>query len=192
MIHVADQRIHGTTKRQVGTHFLEVEKSVLQPLAPTLFSCFEEARRSVHRDSYIAVKGAYYEVPAQYIGQRVWVRWDAKMIRIFDQQMKQVATHARLEPGKFTQVLAVGGSRGSVEQSVGYYRQRVVELGQPILTWADVMIAQDNAGALRRLQGLLGLRKKTLQSSNQPSRPQGQYPRPPYPAATAPMAEQSA
>ena len=74
--------------------------------------------------------------------------------------MKPEATHARLEPGKLTQVLTVGGSRGSVEQSVGYYRQRVVELGQPILTWADVMIAQDNAGALRRLQGLLGLRKK--------------------------------
>jgi transposase len=160
MTHVADQRIHGTTKRQVGTHFLQDEKPALGPLPATLFSCFEEARRSVHRDSYIEVKGSYYEVPAQYIGQRVWVRWDAKMIRIFDQQMKPVTSHARLEPGKFTQVLGVGGSRGSVEQSVGYYRQRVVELGRPILTWTDAMIAQDSEGALRRLQGLLGLRKK--------------------------------
>ena len=106
--HVADNRIHGTTKRQVGAHFLEDEKPALKPLPISLFPSFEEGRRSVHRDSYIEVKGSYYEVPAQYIGRKVWVRWDGTMVRVFDHKMKQIAVHTRLEQGKFSQVLGVG------------------------------------------------------------------------------------
>jgi transposase len=120
---------------------------------------FEEGRRTVHRDSYIEVKGSYYELPAQYIGRRVWVRWDGAMVRVFDHKMKQIATHTRLQRGKFSQVLGVGGCRGSVEESVGYYRKRVAGLGEHILQWADAMIAQDDR-ALRRLQGLLSLTSK--------------------------------
>lgn len=177
--HVADKRIHGTTKRQVGAHFLEDEKPALKPLPASLFPSFEEGRRSVHRDSYIEVKGSYYEVPAQYIGRRVWVRWDGAMVRVFDHKMKQIATHARLERGKFSHVLGVGGCRGSIEQSVGYYRKRVVGLGEYILHWADAMIAQDSDRALRRLQGLLSLKNKySKKQMNQAARKasiHGQY-----------------
>jgi len=177
--HVADKRIHGTTKRQVGIHFLEDEKPALKPLPTSLFPSFEEGRRSVHRDSYIEVKGSYYEVPAQYIGRKVWVRWDGTMVRVFDHRMKQIATHTRLERGKFSQVLGVGGCRGSIEESVGYYRKRVVGLGENILHWADAMIAQDSDRALRRLQGLLSLKTKySKEQMNQAARKaniHGQY-----------------
>src|SRR5207244_3720199 len=57
---VADTRIHGTTRRQVGRLFEEVERSALQPLPPGLFPVFEEALRSVHRDGYVEFKKAYY------------------------------------------------------------------------------------------------------------------------------------
>ena len=158
--HVADKRIHGTTKRQVGAHFEADEKSALKPLPASLFPSFEEGPRSVHRDSYVEVKGAYYEVPAQYIGKSVWARWDGKMVRIFDQNMERIATHTRLEKGRFSKVLGVEGCRGSVEESVRYYRNRVIGMGEHTLRWADTLIAKCSDTALRRLQGLLGLKKK--------------------------------
>ncbi len=177
--HVADKRIHGTTKKQVGTHFLEAEKAALKPLPPNLFPSYEEARRSVHRDSYIEVKGSYYEVPAQYIARKVWVRWDGTMVRVFDQHMKQIAVHTRLERGKFSKVLGVGGCRGSIEESVGYYRKRFVGMGEYITHWIDAMIAQDSEGALRRLQGLMNLKNKySKEQLNQAARKaniHGQY-----------------
>ncbi len=157
---IADTRIHGTTKRQVAAHFQAVEKSALKALPTSLFACFEEARRSVHRDSYIEVKGAYYEVPAQYIGKQVWARWDSALVRIFDEKMQPVTSHARLEKGQYSHVLGVGGCRGSVEQSVGYFRNKVIGMGEYVLAWADAMIASDKDRALRRLQGLLGLKGK--------------------------------
>ena len=158
--HIADKRIHGTTKRQVGAHFEADERPALKPLPTSLFPSFEEGRRSVHRDSYVEVKGAYYEVPAQYIGKSVWARWDGKMVRIFDQKMERIATHTRLEKGMFSKVLGVEGCRGSVEESVRYYRNRVIGMGEHTLRWADTLIAKCSDTALRRLQGLLGLKKK--------------------------------
>ena len=160
MAHVADKRIHGTTKRQVGAHFEADEKLALKPLPASLFPSFEEGRRSVHRDSYVEVKGAYYEVPAQYIGRHVWARWDGMMVRIFDLKMEQIAIHTRLEKGKFSQVLGVGGCRGSVAESVNYYRNRVIGMGDHTLRWADALIAKCSDTALRRLQGLLSLKQK--------------------------------
>lgn len=157
---IADKRIHGTTKQQVGTHFEAVEKQALKPLPQSLFACFEEARRSVHRDSYIEVKGAYYEMPAQYIGREVWVRWDKAMVRVFDANMQPITSHKRLEKGQYTRVLGVSGCRGSVEQSVGYFRNKVISMGEHTLAWADAMIASDNDRALRRLQGLLSFKGK--------------------------------
>ncbi len=157
---IADRRIHGTTKRQVSTHFQTSEKSALKPLPQSLFPCFEEGRRSVHRDSYIEVKGAYYEVPAQHIGKQVWARWDSTMVRIFDDKMQPLASHTRLEKGRYTRVLGVGGCRGTVEQSVGYFRNKVISMGEHTLAWADAMIASDKDRALRRLQGLLSFKGK--------------------------------
>lgn len=157
---VADKRIHGTTKRQVQAHFLEAEKAALKPLPESLFPSFSEGRRSVHRDSYIEVAGAYYEVPAQFIGRNVWARWDAAMVRIFDQNLSQLCCHCRIEAGRFSNPLGAGGSRGSVEQSLMYYRGKVGRIGPDTLQWADGVIERHGQSALRRLQGLLGLRRK--------------------------------
>ena len=59
---IADKRIHGTTRKQVAACF-EEERPHLQPLPSSLFPCFQEARRSVHRDSYVEVEKALYETP---------------------------------------------------------------------------------------------------------------------------------
>ena len=64
---VADVLIHGTTRKQVATLFAQEQKALL-PLPPDLFPCFQEGRRTVHRDSYVEVDKAYYTVPPEYIG----------------------------------------------------------------------------------------------------------------------------
>jgi transposase len=92
---VADTRIHGTTRQQVGRHFLEVEKPALQPLPASLFPCFSEAPRKVHRDGYVEVDKAYYSAPPEYVRRSVWARWDAKMVRRFNERMEPIAVHVQ-------------------------------------------------------------------------------------------------
>ena len=103
---VADKRIHGTTCKQVAARF-EEERPHLQPLPPSLFPCYQEAQRNVSRDSFVEVQRAFYEAPPEYIGRQVWVRWDSRCVRIFNDRMEQVQIHTRLEAGKFSRILGV-------------------------------------------------------------------------------------
>ena len=156
---VADQRIHGTTKRQVAQLFAE-EKPHLLPLPPTLFPCFSEAPRTVHRDSYVEVEKAYYAVGPEYIGQKVWARWDAREVRLFNDRWQQLQLYRRLEPGKFSGTLGIGGGRGTLDQNLAYWQRRASELGTDCAAWSTGLVQQRGIEALRSLMGLVSLADK--------------------------------
>ena len=55
---IARLRIHGTTRRQVWTHFVEVEQQALQPIARAAFPFFTAGERTVHTDgAALAARG---------------------------------------------------------------------------------------------------------------------------------------
>src|SRR6201997_2961465 len=120
---IADKRIHGTTRKQVAACF-EEERPHLQPLPESLFPCFQEARRSVHRDSYVEVEKAFYETPPEFIGRQVWVRWDSRCVRVFNERREQVAMHTPIDAGKFNRSLGAGGLSAPVLSSCRYWINR--------------------------------------------------------------------
>ena len=128
--HVADLRIHGTTKKQVKALF-EEERPALLPLPATAFPFFHEAKRSVNRDAHVEVDRAYYSVPPEYLGRTVWVRWDAKMVRIFNGRMELIATHLKDQPGRFrTDPKHIASEKISgVERGAGYLLRRISLIG---------------------------------------------------------------
>jgi transposase len=156
---VADVRIHGTTRRQVAQLF-EEEKKHLLPLPPMLFPLFKEAPRTVHRDSYVEVDKAYYAVPPEYIGQEVWARWDGREVRVFNLRWDQIQMHPRLEPGKFTKVLGIGGGQGTLQNNLDYWRRRAGELGSDCAAWSAGLVQERGIESLRSLMGLVGMADK--------------------------------
>jgi len=159
---VADTRIHGTTKQQVGRVFAEVEKPKLLPLPGSLFPSFEEARRCVHPDGHIELARAYYSVPPEYLGHQVWVRWESRLVRIFNTRMEQIAVHPRHQPGHFATDPAHihAHKRSLVERGAEWLLDRARVIGWHTGTWAEQMYAQRGPEGLRVLQGLLGLAEK--------------------------------
>lgn len=153
---VADVRIHGTTRKQVAALFAEEQKALL-PLPADLFPCFQEGRRTVHRDSYVEVEKAYYLVAPEYIGNDVWARWDSREVRIFNQRWEQIALHSRLEPGKFTKCLGLGGGHGPLEQQLDYWLKRAQELGGPCGLWAQGLLERRGPLGLRSVISLVDL-----------------------------------
>ncbi|MGH9238553.1 MAG: Mu transposase domain-containing protein [Vicinamibacterales bacterium] len=97
---VARLRIHGTTRRQVWTHFVEVEQRALQPLASAAFPFFTAGERTVHTDGHVEVGGAFYPVPLVFLGQRLRVQWDTHLVRVFHVDTL-VVVHARVPAGVF-------------------------------------------------------------------------------------------
>jgi transposase len=156
---VADTRIHGTTRRQVGTHFVTVERPALQRLPLERFPCFQEARRVVHRDGHVEVERAYYSVPPEYLARGVWARWDGRLVRIFNDKLEQIAVHVRHEPGRFsTQSQHICGPKISgVERGAAWLLGQVRRLGPCSLRWAEAMLGARGVEGVRVLQGLLNL-----------------------------------
>ena len=157
---VADVRIHGTTKCQVAERF-GLEQPCLTPLPASLFPCFQEAPRTVHRDGHVEVAKAYYHVPPEYLQRDVWARFDSREVRIFIQDkeggLKQIQVHRRIQPGQFTNARGIGGGQGSLQANMDYWLKRACNLGTSCEQWASAVAANRGIGGLRTLMGLVGL-----------------------------------
>lgn len=156
---VADTRIHGTTRRQVKQAFEQVERPALQPLPLERFPFFHEARRSVHRDAHVEVDKAYYSVPPEFVGRRVWVRWDSHLVRIFDAGLRQIAVHARHSAGRFsTQAPHIAAEKiAGVERGAAWLLRKAGLIGPESARWAQAMLAQRGVHGVRALVGLVAL-----------------------------------
>jgi hypothetical protein len=154
----ADTRIHGTTRQQVRTAF-ERERASLLPLPIERFPFFEEGRRRVNRDGHVEVAKAYYSVPPEYLGRQVWARWDARVIRLFNDRFEQIAIHARQERGRFrTQDRHIDArKRCGIERGAAWLLSKASLIGEHTGRWAEQMIQQRGVEGIRVLQGLLSL-----------------------------------
>jgi transposase len=159
---VADTRIHGTTRQQVGKLFAEVERPALQPLPPERFPFFHEGQRSVHRDGHIEVAKAYYSVPPEYLGRRVWVRWDGRVVRIFNDRLEPIAVHVQVDPGRFsTQGRHIPSAKiSAVERGAAWMLTKIQFIGGQAAAWGAAVMEVRGIEGIRVLQGLVSLAQR--------------------------------
>jgi transposase len=164
---VADTRIHGTTKRQVGRMFQESERVALLPLPADRFPFFHEAYRAVHRDGHLEVDKAYYSAPPEYVARRLWVRWDARLVRIFNDRFEQVAVHAKAEPGRFRTAAAhiPREKVSAVERGTDALLRQIAAIGPHTRQWAEATTQIRGVEAVRVLVGLKALAGKHATAS---------------------------
>ncbi len=157
---IARVRIHGTTRRQVFTHFEETDKKALKPLASLPFPFFRRGTRTVHPDGHVEVEGAFYPVPVHLVSQDVEVRFDRHLVRVF-QGEKPVAVHPRVKPGEYARG-ALGPQEPSSSQRafLANLFARCQRIGTPLKEWAEAAHAERGVRALRLIQGALKLVRK--------------------------------
>jgi transposase len=95
----AGQRIHGTTQCRPADLFRLEELGRLLPAPVGRYDVPLYACAKVHRDHHIEVAKALYSVPGDLIGQRVEVRADRQLVRIYSRG-QLVKTHPRQQPGR--------------------------------------------------------------------------------------------
>lgn len=97
-LEVAGTRIHGTTRQRPLAVFENTERQALQPLTRGRFDPPHWGKCTVHPDRTISFLKALYSVPTRYVGRKVWVRADRRLVRIYADG-KPVKTHSRQPPG---------------------------------------------------------------------------------------------
>ena len=156
---VADLRIHGTTKQQVRQVFETSERPALLPLPAERFPFFHEAQRVVHRDGHVEVDKAYYSVPPEYMGRTVWVRWDSRMVHIYNAQFAEIAAHARQEFGRFrTAPQHIASQKiALIESGATELLRRARLVGPQTARWGEAVLKERGIEGVRVLVGLLSL-----------------------------------
>jgi transposase len=159
---VADTRIHGTIREQVLKRFLGAERPALRPLPAMLFPSFEEVQRSVQRDGYVEFRRAFYSAPPEYLRLSVWLRAEARLVRLYNLRMEQIAVHVRTDPGgRETDPSHIHPhKRAMIERGAEYLLGRCRRLGPGCGAWAEAMYRHRGDYGIRTLQGLLHLAKE--------------------------------
>jgi hypothetical protein len=125
------------------------------PLPLERFACFREAQRKANRDGHVEAAKAYNSMPPEYLGRTVWVRWDARLVRIFNHRFEQVALHVRHEQGRFsTQAEHLAPEKiNRIERGAAYLLNKVAWIGPQSQQWADAMLNARGIEGTRVLQG---------------------------------------
>jgi hypothetical protein len=95
---LAGTRVHGTTRQVPRLVFETIEQPTLLPLAPAPFDRPTWAWATVHGDHHLHFRRALYSVPTRYVHQRVEVRADARLVRIYHRG-ELIKVHAPQPPG---------------------------------------------------------------------------------------------
>jgi transposase len=157
---VADTRIHGTTKQQVSKLFETVERAALSALPIERFPFFREREHTVHRDGHVQVDGAYYSVPTEYFRRTVWVRWDSRLVRIFNHQLEEIRVHVKEQTkGRFsTHPADIAPEKISgMERGTEWLLRRARTIGGHADRWAQEVISARGIEGIRAVIGLLRL-----------------------------------
>jgi len=158
---IARVRIHGTTRKQVYAHFLEVEKPALKSLPQERFSLFEVGTRTVHPDGHVEVARAFYSVPDRLVGEEVRTRWDERLVRVY-YQGECVGVHTRTPAGTFTTRDEHRPAHKPARQAA--YEANLLSkserIGPRALDWARGAIEERGVRAYRLLQGMVSLTRK--------------------------------
>jgi hypothetical protein len=109
----------------------------------------------------VEVAKAYYQALPEFIGRSVWVRHDGRQVRIFNASMEQIASHTRIEPGRYSSVRGARGldQAGTVESTLRYWRSKVEAIGPNAGRWAKRAVTERGAEATRSLMGMTHLLK---------------------------------
>ena len=95
---IAGTRVHGTTRQVPRIVFETVEQPTLLPLAPEPFDRPTWATPTVHPDHHVQFGKALYSVPTQYLHEKVDVRGDSRLVRIYHRG-ELIKVHPRQAPG---------------------------------------------------------------------------------------------
>jgi transposase len=158
----AGMRIHGTTQCRPVELFTLEELPRLLPAPTHRYDVPLYATAKVHRDHHVEVAKALYSVPGNLIGQRVEVRADRQLVRIYVRS-QLVKTHPRQAPGGRSTDPAdlPDGTAVYALRDIDHLKRMAAGHGPAIGTYAAALLDIPLPWTkMRQVYALLGLVKK--------------------------------
>jgi hypothetical protein len=139
-------RIHGTTAQRPAEDFTASEQPLLLPAPTQAYDRPLFSTPKVARDLHVEVARGLYSVPGELIGQRVQVRADSRLVKVFSRG-QLIKTHPRVKPGgrstdpadyplerrdyALRDVVSLTSKAAAIGPSVGVYAVRLLDVPLP-------------------------------------------------------------
>ena len=175
----AGQRVHGTTQLHPAEVFAVEEAPRLLPLPDLGYDLPSYPTPKVHRDRHIEVDKALYSIPGELIGQRVKVRADSKLVKVF-YRGQLIKVHPRVPAGqRRTDPEDLPADKTAYAmRDIDHLRRMAAAEGGAIGVYADALLAGPLPWTkMRQVYALLGLVKKWGPSESTPRAPRRWKPR---------------
>lgn len=159
VLHVAGQRIHGSTYAKPLEQF-ELERPYLKPLPERRPDVYWYAQAKVHRDCHVQHERCLYSVPYRLVGQTVQLRLCASTVEVFDGQ-DLVTTHPRGQRPGQRQTINDHMPEAAVAwlmQSPAWCREQAQAVGPHCHALIMNLFGDRILQRLRTVQGVLRLR----------------------------------
>lgn len=157
----AGLRVHGTTAQRPAEDFAALEAPLLLAPPTSRYDVPIFATPKVARDLHVEVARGLYSVPGELIGQRVDVRADTHLVRVFSRG-QLIKTHPRVKPGgrstdpadypvgradyALRDVASLTGKATAAGPSVGIYATRLLDVPLP---WTSMRTVYRLLGLVR-------------------------------------------
>jgi transposase len=158
----AGMRVHGTIQARPGEVFGVEEQPRLRPAPTEVYDVPIYTTAKVHRDHHIEVARSLYSVPGNLIGQRLEVRADRTLVRVFARG-QLVKVHPRQQPGhRVTDPEDLPSKRAAYAmRDLNHLRRLAAGHGPAVGAYATALLEHPLPWTkMRQVYALLGLVKK--------------------------------
>lgn len=155
-------RVHGRTRQKPAEVFAAREAPLLAPPPQEPYQIPWWGEVSVQRDFHVRACNAFYSAPYVLVGQRVTVRADASIVKIYHRG-QVVRTHPRQPPGgrKTLNADFPPGTDVYARRDVDKLARMAARHGESIGIYADRLLAGDMPWSkMRAVYMLIGLARK--------------------------------
>lgn len=155
---VCNKRTHGTTRKIPAQVFEQEEKGQLTTLPNQRYEWWRWEDRKVNRLGHVAYQYNYYSVPYKYIGQRLRVKTNGCLLKIFCQQ-QEVALHQLCK--QRGQYLTRPEHLPVHKQPRGpdYYQTKLEEIGPSAIAMMQTFLKAHPKTWKEKTRGLLSLKR---------------------------------
>lgn len=159
---IANERIHGTTRKKPVEVLFENEVNQLKPLPALSYEVEQFHEGKVRQDSHVRFDNKYYSTEETFIGKKVTIIANSKQVSIYHKG-KLLEVHERITcsfQSKSTKTAHKGAWARELEDE-SFYRKQALKIGphvEQIVTY--ILKKGDGFIDTRKIWGILSLDKK--------------------------------
>jgi len=156
---ICNKRIHGTTKRIPHEVFIDIEKNDLLNLPDMRYQIYHISERKVNQYGHIVFEHNYYSVPYQYVGEKLIIKSNDNVLKIYKGQ-QQVAMHT-IDKGKGNFITGENHKPPFKKyKDKDYYIEKASFIGPHALLFCQQVIEKKPYEYQRMINGILSLATK--------------------------------